>query len=83
MLSSIIGVVKTLQGGAGGHGLGVVDLDLGHSTTCPSAWTDGSLAELAVQFGNMVEHLNQSQPNPGPRPPATLCRGEMERDSRG
>ena len=49
------------------------DLDFGHSTTCPapsSAWADGTLAESTVQLGNMVERLNQSQPNPGPRPPA-------------
>ena len=25
----------SVQGGAGGCGLGLVDLDLGHSTTCP------------------------------------------------
>ena len=62
-----------VQGEAVGHGLGLVDLDLGHSTTCPvlsCARADESLNELAVQLGNMVEHLNQSQPNPGPRPPA-------------
>ena len=37
------------------------------------AWADGSLAELAVQLGKMVEHLNQSLPNPGPQPPAPPC----------
>ena len=26
--------LQSLQGGAGGRGLGLVDLDLGHSTTC-------------------------------------------------
>ena len=30
-----------------------------------SAWADGKLAEAAGQLGKMVEHPNQSQPNPG------------------
>ena len=38
-----------------------------------SAWADGNLAELAGQQGKMVEHPNQSQPNPGPRPPNSPC----------
>ena len=60
-----------MQGGAGGRGLGFVDFHLGDSPTCPVCdLADGSLAELAVQVGNMVEHLNQSQPDPGPKPAA-------------
>ena len=57
-----------IQGGAVGRGLGLDDLDLGHYTTCLHGCTgaDESLAELTVQQNNMVEHLNQSQPNPGP-----------------
>ena len=27
--------MENLQGGAGGRGLGLVDLDFGHFTTCP------------------------------------------------
>ena len=30
-----------------------------------SAWADGNLADAAGQLGQMVEHRNQSQPNPG------------------
>ena len=30
-----------------------------------SAWADGNLAEAAGELGKMVEHRNQSQPNPG------------------
>ena len=36
-----------------------------------SAWADGNLAEAAGQLGQMVEHRNQSQPNPGLREHAT------------
>ena len=36
---------NTVQGGANGRGLGLVDFDLGHSTTYP----DGSFAEFIVQ----------------------------------
>ena len=39
-----------------------------------SAWEDCNLAELAGQLGNMVEHPNQSQANPGLRGDGTLCR---------
>ena len=38
-----------------------------------SAWAVGNLAEVAGQLGNMVEHPNQSQPNPGSRPVGTPC----------
>ena len=34
----------------------------------------GNLAGMAGQLGNMVEHPNQSQPNPGTRPDETPCR---------
>ena len=38
-----------------------------------SAWPDGNLAEAAEQLAKMVEHPNQSQPNPGPRADGTPC----------
>ena len=45
--------------------LGWVDIDFGHSTTCThSAWAVGRLAEWAVELGQMMEHPDQSQPNP-------------------
>ena len=34
-----------------------------------SLWADGDLAELSGQLGEMVEHTNQTQTRPGPRPP--------------
>ena len=36
-----------------------------------SALADGNLSEAAGQLGNLVEHLCQSQPNPGVRPDET------------
>ena len=39
-----------------------------------SAWADWNLAEAAVQLGKMVEHPNQSQPNPGLRADESPCR---------
>ena len=42
--------------------LGFVDLDF---DLPDSAWADGNLAEGAGQLCKMVEHRNQSQPNPG------------------
>ena len=38
-----------------------------------SAWADGNLAEAAGQLGKLVEHRNQSQPNPGLRSLGTPC----------
>ena len=38
-----------------------------------SAWTDGNLAEAAVQLGEMVEYRNKSQPNPGLRADESPC----------
>ena len=38
-----------------------------------SAWADGNLAEAAGQLGKMVEHRNQSQPNPGLSSLGTPC----------
>ena len=52
----VIGMVRGVQSA---RGLGWVDLD--------SDEADGNLAEAAGQLGKMVEHLNQSQPNPGLR----------------
>ena len=40
-----------------------VDLDFECSTVCPIL--PGKLAEVAEQLGKIVEHPNQSQPNPG------------------
>ena len=33
----------------------------------------GSLVDPAGQLSKMKEYLNQSQPNPGPRPPVSPC----------
>ena len=38
-----------------------------------SARADWNLAEVAVQLCKMVEHQNQSQPNPGLRADESLC----------
>ena len=38
-----------------------------------SDWADGNWAEVAVQLGKMVEHPNQSQPNPGLRADESPC----------
>ena len=38
-----------------------------------SAWADWNLAEVAVQLGKIVEHPNQSQPNPGLRADESPC----------
>ena len=38
-----------------------------------SAWADGNLAEVAGQLGKMLEHRNQSQPNPGLSSLGTPC----------
>ena len=40
-----------------------------------SAWAEGNLAEAALQLGKMVEHPNQSQPNPGLRADESPCTG--------
>ena len=45
-----------------------------------SAWADGNLTEEAGQLGKMVEHRNQSQPNPGLSSLGTPCMG-MEFDA--
>ena len=37
------------------------------------AWADGNLAEAAVQLDKMMEHPNQSQPNPGLRADESPC----------
>ena len=48
-----------------------------------SAWADGNLAEVAGQLDKRVEHLNQSQPDPGPRADRTPCRYKHKRDHPG
>ena len=52
--------------------LGWVDFDCGCYLS-NSAWAVGNLAEAARQLDNMVEHPNQSRPNPGARPDETPC----------
>ena len=49
------------------HGyMGCVDFDFGHYTVCPVLLGQmGIWAVLAVLLGKMMEHPNQSQPNPG------------------
>ena len=45
-----------------------------HCTVPNSAWANvGIVAEAARQLGNMVEHPNQSQQNPGLRADGTPC----------
>ena len=45
--------------------LGWVDLYFGCCTVCPNLpWLKVIWQKRPVQMGNMVEHLNQSQPNP-------------------
>ena len=46
-------------------------LILGDPLPDNSAWAVGILAEVARQLGIMVEHPNQSQPNPSARPDET------------
>ena len=61
--------------------MGRVDSGLRCSTVCLNclpdfAWVDDNLAGLAGHLGNMVEHPNQSQPNPGIGPvgtPSIIC----------
>ena len=53
--------------------LGFVDLDFKCSTVYPTAWADESLAEAAGQLGEMVEHRNESQHNPGLSSLGTPC----------
>ena len=56
--------------------LGWVDIDFGtFHYLLHFAWAAGRLAEWAVELGRMMELRNQSQPNPGPRPPAPPCTG--------
>ena len=53
--------------------MGWADINLGHSSLPSPAWADGNMgnmAESVVQLGKMVEHLNQSPPNPRDRTPA-------------
>ena len=46
--------------------MGCVDFDFGHYTVCPVLLGQmGIWAVLAVLLGKMMEHPNQSQPNPG------------------
>ena len=65
--------IPTVQGGPspGEPGLGWLLFWMFHPPP-GSAWAGGKLAELAGQLGNMVEHPNQSQPNPGPQADAGL-----------
>ena len=47
-----------------------------------SAWADWNLAEVAVQLGKMVEHPNQSQPNPGLRADESPCISKWTKSQR-
>ena len=38
-----------------------------------STWADRNLAEVGRRLGKMMEHSNQSQPNPGARADGTHC----------
>ena len=60
---------RASQGGAGGRGPGL-DRHCFRSFHCLYS---SVCAQLAGQLGKMMEHLNQSQPNPSPRPPAPPC----------
>ena len=55
-------MIVVVQGVPSERRLDFVDSDFECSD---SAWADGNLAEAAGQLGKMVEHRNQSQPNPG------------------
>ena len=57
-------IFDTLQGEDGGWLLGWVDCILTFHCLPSPAWAAGNLAESASLLGNMVEHPNQSQPNP-------------------
>ena len=46
------------------------------------AWADGNFAGQAGQVGKMVEHRNQSQPNPGLRAHGTPCNCEGKKRAR-
>ena len=47
-------------------GLGLLEFSVFHCLP-NSAWAGGGSLGVAGQMGKMVEHPNQSQPNPGPR----------------
>ena len=53
--------------------MGFVDLNFDCSSICLTAWADGNFSEVAGQLGKMVEHRNQSQPNPGLSSLGTPC----------
>ena len=66
--------MHTVQGVPSELRLGFVDLDFECSTVGPnSAWADENLAEASGQLGKMVEHRDQSQPNPGLSSLGTPC----------
>ena len=46
-----------------------------------SVWADWNLAAVAVQLGKMVEHPNQSQPNPGLRADESPCSIEEQMEA--
>ena len=53
--------------------LGWVDFRFGCSTVCPNLIGQMGICQLAEQIGNMVEHPNPCQINPGLRPHETPC----------
>ena len=48
-----------------------------------SASADGNFAEAAGQMGKVLEHPNQSQPNPGPLPDESHCSNMIRRFDHG
>ena len=60
MIITVVFESHILQGDSGGH-LGWDDFFC-QSTTCPVLL--GQMEELAGQLGKIMEHPNQSQPNP-------------------
>ena len=65
VVGALRGEIERIQGESGvpAPGLGQL-LFLSFHNLPGSAWADGSLAELSRQLGKIMEHLNQSRPNP-------------------
>ena len=64
---------RKVQGVQFARWLGFVDMDFVCSTVWLTAWAEGNLAEAAGQLVKIVEHNNQSQPNPGLQGHGTPC----------
>ena len=70
--------IDIVQGVPSEQRLGFVDLDFECSTVCPTLL--GPMGIWQKRLGKMVEHRNQSQPNPGLSSLGTPCMG-MEFDA--